>query len=616
MNAPSSTSDTSSSSRHTLVWAIPLSVVGLLLIVIISGLAFANERRSRFEGRIYPGVSINRVDVSGLRTDEAHVRLQSTLEIATKNGLNFQLGTTTRTLPQAQMLELIRYDYASSIAEAYDLGRESTTLPSLFRVLGLSLRGKNLNLPVTLEEEGLRMWLREATAPLLPEAKNARLVIDLPSATTSLVRIEAERSGQTVQLEPALQEAKRQAETQQFYPIQLTIETLEPAIHSRDLEPLQTQATTWLTRAPFDVTLDQKKWSVSPGLLASWITATSTDLIAVALDSNRLKQDITPWISSSIRLAKDGKLILDENKAVKEFIAPEEGVSLDTTATVHNIERVLNNTSSTAPLVLVRETPKILGDGETLGIREVLGVGRSNFSGSPTNRRKNMALGVKHVNGVIIPPGEEFSQLKVLGEIDGAHGWFPELVIKGNKTTPEFGGGLCQVGTTSFRMALNAGFKITERRNHSYRVRYYEPAGTDATIYDPAPDFRFKNDTAHHILITAAIQNGDDMVFTAWGTKDGRVAKQENYKLYGITAAPATRYIETTDLAPGTVKCTETAHAGASASFDYIVSYADGTNAKETFKSTYKPWGAVCLKGVAAISTPANIDETGINNPN
>ena len=41
-------------------------------------------------------------------------------------------------------------------------------------------------------------------------------------------------------------------------------------------------------------------------------------------------------------------------------------------------------------------------------------------------------------------------------------------------------------------MALNAGFKITERRNHGYRVRYYEPAGTDATIYDPAQIFVLK----------------------------------------------------------------------------------------------------------------------------
>jgi vancomycin resistance protein YoaR len=162
-------------------------------------------------------------------------------------------------------------------------------------------------------------------------------------------------------------------------------------------------------------------------------------------------------------------------------------------------------------------------------------------------------------------------------------------------------------------MALDSGLKITQRRNHSYRVRYYEPVGTDATIYDPAPDFRFKNDTANHVLITAAIQNGDDMVFTTWGTKDGRVAKQENYKVFGITPAPATRYIETTDLPPGKVKCTETAHAGASASFDYVVTQVDGTEARETFKSYYKPWGAVCLKGVAAISAPATNAEEPVS---
>jgi vancomycin resistance protein YoaR len=106
----------------------------------------------------------------------------------------------------------------------------------------------------------------------------------------------------------------------------------------------------------------------------------------------------------------------------------------------------------------------------------------------------------------------------VLGEIDGAHGWYQELVIKGNETVPEYGGGLCQVGSTSFRMALASGLEIVERRNHSYRVRYYEPAGTDATIYSPAPDFRFKNNTNHHILITSEIQ-GDMLAFYAWGTQ-------------------------------------------------------------------------------------------------
>ena len=47
--------------------------------------------RSRFEGQIYPGVSINRVDVSGLRTDEAEARLQDALQTATKARINLSI---------------------------------------------------------------------------------------------------------------------------------------------------------------------------------------------------------------------------------------------------------------------------------------------------------------------------------------------------------------------------------------------------------------------------------------------------------------------------------------------------------------------------------------------
>ena len=160
---------------------------------------------------------------------------------------------------------------------------------------------------------------------------------------------------------------------------------------------------------------------------------------------------------------------------------------------------------------------------------------------------------------------------------------------------------------------------IVERRNHSYRVVYYEPAGTDATIYDPAPDFKFKNDTPNNLLITTQIQ-GDNALFFVWGTSDGRVTSSTKPRIYNIVSPPPKKLIPTTDLPVGKIKCTESAHAGADASFDYAVAYADGTYKKETFTSHYIPWGAVCLVGstpeeVAAAAAPG-VDETGINNPN
>jgi vancomycin resistance protein YoaR len=247
--------------------------------------------------------------------------------------------------------------------------------------------------------------------------------------------------------------------------------------------------------------------------------------------------------------------------------------------------------------VQVTDPTVTTADANSLGITEVIGVGRSNFAGSPKNRRANIHTGAAKLNGIIIKPDEEFSLIAALGDINQATGYLPELVIKGNQTVPEYGGGLCQIGTTTFRAALATGLPIVERRNHSYRVTYYEPAGTDATIYDPKPDFRFKNDTGHAILIQTAIE-GDNLVFEFWGTSDQRAVVQTKPVLSNFVAPPPTKLIETEDLPVGTKKCTEKPHVGADAQFTYTVTYPDGRVASEVFKSHYVPWREVCLIGV------------------
>ena len=58
------------------------------------------------------------------------------------------------------------------------------------------------------------------------------------------------------------------------------------------------------------------------------------------------------------------------------------------------------------------------------------------------------------------------------------------------------GGGVCQVSTTMFRAALNAGLPIKERQAHAYRVHYYEEAGykagIDATVFSPSVDLKLQ----------------------------------------------------------------------------------------------------------------------------
>lgn len=221
---------------------------------------------------------------------------------------------------------------------------------------------------------------------------------------------------------------------------------------------------------------------------------------------------------------EDAKFKMDESEKVSLFSLGNPGLKLDKEKSLQIIIDYLKNNEKSDRLKLsfTEITPNLSIDSiDNLGITTLIGEGRSNFRGSPKNRIFNIKVATSRFDGVLIKPGEEFSFVKILGEVDGEHGYLPELVIKKDKTEPEFGGGICQVSTTTFRAAINSGLKITARKNHAYPVQYYNPQGMDATVYIPRPDLRFINNTSAHILIQTKIE-GTELFFRFFGTNDGR----------------------------------------------------------------------------------------------
>lgn len=199
-------------------------------------------------------------------------------------------------------------------------------------------------------------------------------------------------------------------------------------------------------------------------------------------------------------------LRLDEEKSLEALLAKLRDKTIDTKLDLPYTE--------IDPLVTTESV-------DNMGIDTLIGEGHSNFRGSPKNRIFNINVATDRFDGILIKPGEEFSFVKILGEVDGEHGYLPELVIKQDKTEPEFGGGICQVSTTAFRAAIYSGLEITARRNHAYPVGYYNPQGMDSTVYIPKPDLRFKNDTPGYVLIQTKIV-GTELTFQFYGTSDGR----------------------------------------------------------------------------------------------
>lgn len=243
----------------------------------------------------------------------------------------------------------------------------------------------------------------------------------------------------------------------------------------------------------------------------------NTDAITAYLNALAAKADST---------AQDATFAVD-NGQVTTFSPESDGITLDVAKSLPLIEDAVKNSPTLASNLTIKlpfDTTKpniTTSEINNLGIATLIGEGTSNFVGSPKNRIVNINAGAKRFNGVLIKPGEEFSFITTLGPVDADHGYLPELVIKGNATEPDYGGGICQVSTTAFRAAINSGLKITARTNHAYPVSYYNPQGMDATVFIPKPDLKFTNNTPGDILIQTKV-TGTILTFDFYGTNDGR----------------------------------------------------------------------------------------------
>lgn len=254
-----------------------------------------------------------------------------------------------------------------------------------------------------------------------------------------------------------------------------------------------------------------------------------------------------------------------DNKA-SVFSQSVQGKRFNIAKSATAIINALRKNNFSAQLIVDVIEPEItLEKVNDLGIETLLAKGESDFHGSSNARIHNIKTGASRFNGFIIKPGEEFSFNKILGDVDDKTGYLPEMVIKGGETIPEYGGGLCQLSTTVFRAAILAGLPITERRPHSFPVKYYSPQGFDSTIYPGVSDLKFINDTGSHILLQTRI-SGTKLIVELYGSSDGRQVALDGPHQYDQKANGAMK-----------------------AYFIRTISDSNGSYKNERFDSNYQP---------------------------
>lgn len=334
-----------------------------------------------------------------------------------------------------------------------------------------------------------------------------------------------------------------------------------------------------------------------------------TNLTPMFRWNEEVLNDMLTNLSERINIPVAEALFRFENGRVTAFRPSHDGQTVNIADTKKRFKEAVENipNSSTDAIVIPLPVEIIKPSFTTnavnsFGIKERIGNGYSEFAGSISERIHNVALAAAKLNGVLIKPGETFSFNNAVGDISNTTGFLPAYVIKDGRTVLGDGGGVCQVSTTLFRAALNAGLPIIERHAHAYRVHYYEEAGfkpgMDATVYAPSYDLKFKNNTPAYILIqTKTDTNKLSLTFELYGTSDGRKAEITDQKLWGITPPPPDLYQDDPTLQKGIVKQVDWAAWGAKASFRYRVTRNRETLEDTDFFSNFKPWQAVFLRG-------------------
>jgi vancomycin resistance protein YoaR len=596
--------ETIQSKKWLKILLISLAVLFFLSAVVVgSSLAF----NYTYQNKIFPGAMVNGYDLGGLTVTQAENIILSNTNLIYDSGFTFIYNEDSKTIPIGGETPIFTVANSSMAQKAFNLGRQGNVWKNYYERFMLLIKGIDLNLEYQFNREVLDTQLRQAFTALENPAQDSQVTINVTSASSRKYELSFSDAadGKTFQYAKAIEQLKKAIDEYQNPKISLLM-TDETATVTKEMAMgMADDIDVLLKLEPIVFSYTDKEFDIKWEDYSHWIEIKPDGKNAkLNLNQEMVGGQLESFGQKINQEPRNAKFQMTDGK-VTEFQASQNGLEIDKEASYAKINDAIVNKKEINVELIVKITPPEINieSINALGITELIGVGQSNFSGSPTNRRRNIGVGSATLNGLLIKPGEEFSLVTTLGDIDASTGYYPELVIKGNKTIPEYGGGLCQVATTLFRVVLDAGLPITEREEHSYRVSYYEPAGTDATIYQPHPDLRFVNDTGNYILIQTFVE-GDSLRFEFWGKSDGRKVEQTKPAVFNITVPGPTKLIDSTELEPGVKKCTERAHNGADAVFYRTITKADGTEIKEEWRSHYVPWQAVCLVGVDTTATP------------
>ncbi len=458
-----------------------LAVTGSVL-----GLVFAGSPE-----RIAAGVRIDGVDVGGMKTGDAERLLGRRAQAVDRIPVVFVAGNRRWRVTPEQLG--VRADWHAAVELAQRQGDGFGPFRG-FRRLDVRVFGAEVAPPTRVYEAALAFEVGRFARAIYRPHRDPQLRLHglEPAVVSGSAGRILDRAAASRVVVTALASLSRQ-------PVALPVRSDPPTISTSRLEAAAARLRVALS-APVRMRWQATSWTIAPWQLRSMLALPGQRSKVLRIGGPGADRYFGDLGRALNRPARNAGFAISPGDDVG-IVPSRWGRTLDLQRTEANLlAAALSREARTARVVVETAKPgRTTQAARALGIRGLVGNYETIYGGD-ANRIHNVQLVAQLLDGRLIAPGTTFSFNQATGARTAAKGFREAPVIINGELQTGLGGGVCQVSTTVFNAAYEAGLKITSRTNHALYISHY-PLGRDATVDYPDVDLRFVNDTSHWLLL-------------------------------------------------------------------------------------------------------------------
>jgi vancomycin resistance protein YoaR len=414
-------------------------------------------------------------------------------------------------------------------------GGATWTLPAeeLRRMLTITHNGASTE--ASLADDPIAAFLAPVSEALYSEPSDAAITIGSSSVT-----LEEDRSGQNLDIEAAVSTVKQAATAQDpaGRVVELPVREIPASVQTEHLQAVYDKVSA-LVAGGVRVRYGEDTYIMRSSSVTGFVSVEPAQggpgQMEIRFDEDVLANRISGIATTYVNRQPADARYKMVNGVPAQVANASVGLEVDINGSVANVVKALEtyagNGTLEADLAVITTEPSVKNaDMAAINTPDMLAYGQTSYATSSANRKWNVELGARSIDGTLVPPGAIFSTVDTIGPLTLDAGFKMGFGIVGDgrgglTTVPSEAGGICQVSTTLFHAVFRGGLQVVERNWHSYWINLYGVAptglqGLDATIAPPYKDFRFKNNTGNWLLVKA-IADGKNLTFQLWGVNPG-----------------------------------------------------------------------------------------------